>query len=236
MRAAAQILPQANPPVAHRTSVGRPGNGAARQYRGTASIAIEGCRVLVAGRQPDLLLELAESLREIGCELLGPASCPSGAEDLLCQQRPNLALLDRSLGVEAVVPLATTLAAMAVPFAVLAGSQADPVLDHPSLRDAHRLSWRRFADELRPAVCRLYRADLEMRLAADDRQIAAARERLAAQIVLVERLAASGGDTLAAERMLRGIARSLRVMRAHRAWLLCRLTGERQHPDHVRLA
>lgn len=225
MRAEAQIRPKAALPVAHRAAAGPSGAGDARQGHAMPPIALVGCRALVAGRQPDRLLEPAESLREIGCELLGPACCAGEAEGLLRCQRPNIALLDLSLGMEGVLRLAPALAGAAVPWALLTCGPADPAFAHPLLRDAPCLPWLRFADGLLPTVRRLYRADLEARLAVDDRQIAAARERLAAQIARIERVAAHGGDTFAAERILRGIARSLRVMRAHRAWLAQRLMG-----------
>jgi hypothetical protein len=78
-----------------------------------------------------------------------------------------------------------------------------------------------------PALCRslraLYRANLERRLALDEQQIAAGRERLAYRLRAIERLAADGEDTFVADRLLRGIGRSLRLMRAHRAYLRRRL-------------
>jgi hypothetical protein len=60
-------------------------------------------------------------------------------------------------------------------------------------------------------------------LALDEQQIAAGRERLAHQIRALERLAAEGEDTFVVDRLMRGIGRSLRLMRAHRAYLRRRL-------------
>jgi hypothetical protein len=121
------------------------------------------------------------------------------------------------------VPLAQALVAAAVPFALLAGGSADGLPDHPALGTAPRLAWPRHLSELCRLLRALYRANLERRLAVDEQQIAAGRERLAYQIRAIERLAAEGEDTFVADRLMQGIGRSLRLMRAHRAYLRRRL-------------
>jgi hypothetical protein len=103
------------------------------------------------------------------------------------------------------------------------GGPAHGPPDHPALREAPRLAWPSHLLELCRSLRALYRSDLERRLALDEQQIAAGRERLAYQVRAIERLAAEGEDTFVADRLMRGIGRSLRLMRAHRAYLRRRL-------------
>jgi DNA-binding NarL/FixJ family response regulator len=186
-------------------------------------VVLEGCMVLVAEHGSARALDLAEILRNLGCEVLGPAGSGTEALELLAHQRPNVALLDAGPGCDGLVPLARALAAAAVPFALVTGGPADGPPDHPALRAAPRLARSSHLPDLCRVLRALYRSNLERRLALDEQQIASGRERLAYQIRAIERLAAQGGDTFLAERLLRGIGRSLRLMRAHRAYLLRRL-------------
>jgi hypothetical protein len=186
-------------------------------------VALEGCMVLVDAHGAVPAPGLPEILRDLGCEVLGPAGSAAEALALLAHQRPNVALLEAGPGCDGLVPLAQALAAAAVPFALLTGGPADGPPDHPAWRAAQHLAWPWHL----PALCRslraLYRANLERRLALDEQQIAAGRERLAYRLRAIERLAADGEDTFVADRLLRGIGRSLRLMRAHRAYLRRRL-------------
>jgi hypothetical protein len=186
-------------------------------------LALEGCMVLVAEHGSARALDLAEILRDLGCEVLGPAGSGTEALELLTHQRPNVALLDAGPGCDGLVPLAQALAAAAVPFALVTGGPAHGPPDHPALREAPRLAWPSHLLELCRSLRALYRSDLERRLALDEQQIAAGRERLAYQVRAIERLAAEGEDTFVADRLMRGIGRSLRLMRAHRAYLRRRL-------------
>jgi CheY-like chemotaxis protein len=186
-------------------------------------LALEGCMVLVAAHGSARAPDLAEILRDLGCEVLGPAGSGAEALELLAHQRPNVALLEAGPGCDGLVPLAQALAAAAVPFALLTGGSADGPPDHAALREAPRLPWPWHLPELCRSLRALYRFNLERRLALDEQQIAAGRERLAYQIRAIERLAAEGEDTLVADRLMRGIGRSLRMMRAHRAYLRRRL-------------
>ena len=175
------------------------------------------CLALVAENEPVQALDLEYCLRGLGCSVLGPAGSAAEAMDLLRRRRPDLALVDTTLPDGGALQVAKALAAEAVPFAVLAtGSEDGRIAEHPLLRDALQLLKPYRATDLRQSVRGLLRADLEARLMAAERRIAEGRERIARQARLVRRFAAGGHDTALAEKLLREMARSLRLMRAHR--------------------
>jgi hypothetical protein len=186
-------------------------------------VALEGCLVLVAALGAARAPELAEVLRDLGCEVLGPAGSAAEALELLAGQRPNVALLEVGPRCRGLAPLARSLAAAAVPFALLTSEPASGPADHPAWSAAPRLAW----PWRLPALCRslraLYRADLERRLALDERWIAAGRARLAQQRLALAQLTTAGEDTYVVDRLQRGVGRSLRRLRAHRAYLRRRL-------------
>lgn len=192
-------------------------------------LSLEGRTVLVAENEPVQALDLDQSLRHYGCGVLGPASSGAEALGLLRRARPDMALLDAWLPEGGALEVARALATREVPFAIMTtGYEAGP-LDHPLLRDAPRLAKPYRAPELYRSVRALYRAELEAQIARAERHIGEGRERLARQLRLIERLAAGGHDTALAQKLAHGIARSLRLMRMHRAHLLRQLVAEAGH-------
>jgi hypothetical protein len=61
-------------------------------------VALEGCMVLVAAHGAVPAPGLPEILRDLGCEVLGPAGSAAEALALLAHQRPNVALLEAGPG------------------------------------------------------------------------------------------------------------------------------------------
>jgi len=85
--------------------------------------ALAGVRVLVVGAEVVVALDLARSLRELGCAVLGPASEPAHALALLRRERPDAVLLDPGPGSGFAPPLVAAAAVAGVPLALL-GSPA----------------------------------------------------------------------------------------------------------------
>jgi CheY-like chemotaxis protein len=190
---------------------------------------LEGCTVLIAENEPVQALDLDQSLRDYGCTVLGPAFSGAEAVGLLRRTRPDMALLDAWLPDDGVLRVAQALAAQEVPFAVMATGYEAGLLDHLLLCGAPRLAKPYRVSELHRSVRVLHRAELQARLAQAERHVREGRERLASQLRLIERLTTGGHDMLLAQKLAREIARSLRLMRAHRAHLLHQLAVEAKH-------
>jgi CheY-like chemotaxis protein len=85
---------------------------------------LHGLKVLVAEDDGLLALDLACTLRELGCVVLPAAPSVAGALAILGAERPDVALLDVSLADGSAAPVAAALAAAGVPFAVVSGYAA----------------------------------------------------------------------------------------------------------------
>jgi two-component system, response regulator PdtaR len=115
---------------------------------------LHGCKVLVAEDQALVALNLGNALGELGCVVLPPASSVAEALALLRTERPDVALLDAELADGRATPVAETLAAMGVPFAVVTGH--DPgALREPVLRDAVKVGKPYAAGEIGRTIRRL---------------------------------------------------------------------------------
>jgi two-component system, response regulator PdtaR len=90
---------------------------------GPTAPALAGARVLVVGDEVVVALDLARTLRELGCAVLGPASEPAHALALLRRDRPDAVLLDLGPRSGLALTLAGAAAAARVPL-VLLGDQA----------------------------------------------------------------------------------------------------------------
>src|SRR5690242_10711843 len=80
-------------------------------------------------------LDLAHVLHTLGCGVIGPVDSRARALDLVKRARPNVALLDVLLGDGDIVPVAESLAAAHVPFALVTGYPREQ-LGHPLLDTA----------------------------------------------------------------------------------------------------
>ena len=85
--------------------------------------ALAGVRVLVVGAEVVVALDLARTLRELGCTVLGPASEPAHALALLRRERPEAVLLDLGPCSGLALAVAGAAAAAGVPL-VLLGDRA----------------------------------------------------------------------------------------------------------------
>jgi DNA-binding NtrC family response regulator len=175
----------------------------------------QNCSVLVAEDEAVQALDLAITLNDFGCTVLGPASSVAEAASLLDKARPNLALLDVRLRDGDVEPLAESLTAVGIPFALVTGYGSDIPSAHPLLSQVPRLGKPYSVLTLGEQVWRLFQTDLEQRLAQAELQITQAEKLIARQAKLIQRLARQNQDTSLAERLLREMERSLELMWAH---------------------
>lgn len=116
---------------------------------------LSGRHVLIVEDRYLIASEMADVVRDLGGEVLGPAPSLEAAAELLETQRPDFAVLDVNLDGELVFPLAETLERGATPFIFLTGYSDDTL--PPSWRERPRL--------VKPVDPRLLRETL-VRLAA----------------------------------------------------------------------
>ncbi len=86
-----------------------------------------GKRVLVLEDEALIALTLTETLRELGCMIVGPAYSTPAALHLLEQVTPDIAILDVNLGGSSSAPVAQALRSRGVPFVYCTG-YAEPAL------------------------------------------------------------------------------------------------------------
>ena len=90
-------------------------------------------QILVVEDKVLVAMDLEDTLRQQGCEVLGPAPSVRLALAILEQQTPDAVLLDLNLNGDAAVPVAEALRARGVPFVIVSGYTAaqspDPVLE-----------------------------------------------------------------------------------------------------------
>jgi CheY-like chemotaxis protein len=103
-----------------------------------ASSRLVGAKVLVAEDNALIAMDIETSLREQGCIVLGPTATIAATLASLRHDRPDVALLDLHLLDGLATPIAATLAAMGVPFALLAGDRLD-VLEDAALAGVPRI-------------------------------------------------------------------------------------------------
>jgi DNA-binding NtrC family response regulator len=96
-------------------------------------------RVLVVEDELILALELEAALEAAGFAVVGPAASVAEGQGRLGAEPVDAAVLDVNIAGESVVPLAVTLAAAGIPFAVHT-AYASASLDSPILEEAPRLA------------------------------------------------------------------------------------------------
>lgn len=96
-------------------------------------------RVLVVEDEVVLALELEAALEAAGFAVVGPAGSVAEGQSRLGAEPVDAAVLDVNIGGESIVPLAVTLAAAGIPFAVHT-AYASASLNSPILAEAPRLA------------------------------------------------------------------------------------------------
>lgn len=119
-----------------------------------AASMLEGRQVLIVEDRYLIASEMADAVRSMGGEVLGPARNLEAAEAIVRERLPDLALLDVNLDGEVVFPLAEELARRKAPFIFLTGYD-DEVLPE---------RWRERPRLLKPVNPRALRDEL-LRLA-----------------------------------------------------------------------
>ena len=175
------------------------------------------CTVLVAGEHPATAMDLDDSLRRLGCTVLGPADSAETGMFLARQQRPSLALLHLTpLGTRGFESLAKLLALLEVPFATVGTTYEHAGLPPGLLRRVARLSKPYDMGSLHRLVRELQVANLQLKIDAIEQHIVAGTKRLARQVHLAEKLATARHNTDNAQVLAREIGRALRLMRTSR--------------------
>ena len=91
----------------------------------------EGCggpvrrRVLIVEDEALIALDMEATLRQLGCEVLSPATSVGEAARLIESALPDAAVLDINLGQDKVFTLADTLAERGVPFVFVTGYEPE---------------------------------------------------------------------------------------------------------------
>jgi CheY-like chemotaxis protein len=112
---------------------------------------LAGRRILIVEDEALLGMELETLLKQVGCEVLGPASTVEWALALIYEGEPDLALLDVNLKGVRATPVAAALRDRGVPFVLVTGySRAQT--SEPELRAAPRVDKPVDGRELRRAV------------------------------------------------------------------------------------
>ncbi len=86
-----------------------------------ATQKLTGRRILVVEDEALIARLLEDLLRELGCEVVGPASNVTLALELAARERPDAAVLDVNLGGETVFPVADALKHAGIPFVFITG-------------------------------------------------------------------------------------------------------------------
>lgn len=96
-----------------------------------------GMRILVVEDEYFVAMRLADILRDLGAEVVGPIGRLRAAEDAARRQMPDGAVLDVRLDSQMTTPLADMLQAAGVPVLLVTGYSADQLPD--KLQDLPRL-------------------------------------------------------------------------------------------------
>ncbi len=102
------------------------------------SIPLEGRRILIVEDRYLIATEMADEVRRMGGEVLGPSPSVERARELIGEEQVDIALLDVNLDGELVFPLADMLQSRGVPFLFLTGY--DEAVLPEAWRDRPRIS------------------------------------------------------------------------------------------------
>ena len=99
---------------------------------------LDGRRILIVEDELLVAMELRQTLRGWGCEVLGPVSSAARALAMLDGEMADAVLLDLNLKGQSAAPLGAELVARNLPFVVVTGYGARMAND-PALRSAPRV-------------------------------------------------------------------------------------------------
>ena len=116
-----------------------------------SSRKLQGLRILVAEDEALILMEIEDTLHDIGCEIVGPVATVNAALAAIRGNDLDGALLDMSLHGERITPAAEELLARRVRF-ILCTGYAREAGDEAVIRDAPRLTKPFNAGSLRAAM------------------------------------------------------------------------------------
>lgn len=95
------------------------------EYAGADLPDLSGTRILVVEDEPLIAMDIAASLMDAGCTVVGPAGTEASAESLIADGDIDAALLDANLNGRSVESLAALLARNKIPFAFLTGYERE---------------------------------------------------------------------------------------------------------------
>ena len=98
---------------------------------------LNGARVLIVEDEYYLAVDLSRSLSKAGAEVVGPVGTVEEADRLMCEWRPDCAVLDMNLRGEFAFALAKRLDDASVPFVVATGYNQSSLPD--ALKDVPRI-------------------------------------------------------------------------------------------------
>jgi CheY-like chemotaxis protein len=126
------------------------------EARGQGASTLAGRRILVVEDEFLIALDIEDTLRNLGCEVMGPAATVTEALALVETAVPDAAVLDVRLGDHSTGDIARELRQRGVPFMVLTGYDrgqiADtalreaPLLPKPLLQSTFRQALRQLLD------------------------------------------------------------------------------------------
>lgn len=102
--------------------------------------SLEGRRVLVVEDEALLALDLEDGLRDVGCDVVGPAGNLAKALELVEREGLDAAILDVNLAGERVTPVAEILARRGIPFVFATAYFGADDLYPPTVKDVPRLA------------------------------------------------------------------------------------------------
>ncbi len=179
--------------------------------------------MLVAEGSSGPAQDVARSLRAIGCAVLGPIGSAAQAVNVLCDGRPEIAIVGTQLQDGSAIPLVQHLVNADVPFALLA-SNDDRMLDHPLVRTSRLLPRPYSIPELRASTHHFVVDTLEQALRQSEQRIERAGRNIAIQLRIVDRLASAGHETKLARELLQAYEQALVLLQARQERLFKELT------------
>jgi DNA-binding response OmpR family regulator len=180
---------------------------------------LDASKVLIVEAAAVEALDLEQSLKVLGCTVLGPVGSTTEALRLLHRERPGLAVLDTILRDGSSLPVAQQLISADVPFALFA-ARDDSLLTHPMLRDVPLLPKPYTPPELWASIRQFFVADLTNSLERTNGRIAQAWKSIEGQVLVINRLAMVDLDTTLAEQLLQAYEQTLAILQERRDQLL----------------